>query len=297
VSSLVRFLFPRLDIRGAFVRLDDVWQSMRSGRAYPAVAESLLGELAATIAIIAGELKGQGRLTLQLKGDGPISLLLVECDEELCLRGMARAGNCPQDAPVAELLGVGSAGSGGDAGEGQLVLTFEREAGFYQSIVPLAGETVAEIFTNYLTQSQQQDGQLFLAADANAAAALLLQKMPGADSLDADGWRRLTSLAGTVRREELLELDAASLLLRLFPEDAAGDEEAGLLLFPERTVSWHCPDNREKLAAMIKSWGREEAEAILAEQGVIEIQDEISNRVYRFDAEAVAEIFDPADGN
>jgi len=289
VSSVVRFLFPRLDIRGAFVRLDDAWQAMLDKRGYPSAVESLLGELAATVALIAAELKGQGRLTLQLKGEGPVSLLLVECDETLRLRGMARAGVCPQDASVPELLGVGKECATGEAG--QLLLTLAQDESFYQSIVPLAGESVAAIFNHYLTQSEQQEARLFLAADKEVAAGLFLQKMPAADSMDADGWTRLTRLAATVRSEELLELDAELLLFRLFAEDAVAENDTGLLLFPARTVSWHCPDNREKLVAMIKSWGRAEAEAILTEQGVIEIQDEVGNRAYRFDADAVARIF------
>jgi len=288
VSSVVRFLFPRLDIRGAFVRLEDVWQAMREGRNYPPLVASLLGELAATVALIAAQLKGQGKLTLQLKGSGPVSLLLVECDEALRLRGMARAENCPPDARVPELLGADKAEK---SGEGQLLLTLAQDTGVYQSMVPLAGESVAAIFSHYLAQSEQQEARLFLAADEKVAAGLFLQKMPAADTLDADGWTRLTQLADTVHPEELLELEAEALLLRLFSEDALSEADAGLALFPKRTVHWHCPDNREKLASLIQSWGREEAEAILAERGAIEIQDEISNRTYRFDSNDLAKIF------
>ncbi|MCL2075537.1 MAG: Hsp33 family molecular chaperone HslO [Betaproteobacteria bacterium] len=312
MSSVVRFLFPRLDIRGAFVRLDDAWQAMLQGRDYPQAVASLLGELSATVALIAAELKGQGRLTLQLKGYGAISLLLVDCDEALRLRGMARAGTCPQGASARELLGAGKEGADGE--EGRLLLTLEQETGLYQSIVPLAGDTVSAIFSHYLAQSEQQEARLFLAADKEVVAGLFLQKMPAADSMDADGWTRLTRLADTVRSEELLGLEAASLLFRLFPEDAAAEADedvaatagqnvaaraggymegapAGLVLFPARSVSWYCPDNREKLAALIKSWGRAEAEAVLTEQGAIEIYDEIGNQTYCFDATDVARIF------
>jgi len=290
MSSVVRFLFPRLDICGAFVRLEDVWQAMREGRDYSPVVASLLGELAATVVLIAAQLKSQGKLTLQLKGNGPVSLLLVECDKALCLRGMARAEDCPPNARVPELLG---AGKGGDSGEGQLLLTLAQEAGVYQSMVPLAGDSVAAIFSHYLAQSDQQEARLFLAADETVAAGLFLQKMPTADTLDADGWTRLTYLAGTVRPKELLGLEAETLLLRLFPEDAMPSVGApvGVLFSLERAIHCHCPDNREKLAALIKSWGRGEAEAILAERGVIEIQDEISNRTYRFDKDDLAKIF------
>jgi molecular chaperone Hsp33 len=254
--------------------------------------ESLLGELAATVVLIAAQLKGSGRLTLQLKGNGAVSLLLVDCDEALRLCGMARAEEqCPQGASVPELL-LG-AGKVDNAGEGQLLLTLEQERSIYQSIVPLAGDTVSAIFSHYLMQSEQQEARLFLAANEAVSAGLFLQKMPGADTLDKDGWTRLTSLAETVRPEELLELEAESLLFRLFSEDALpqADAPAGLALFPRRAVYWHCPDNREKLIALIKSWGRKEAEAILTERGAIEIKDEIGNRIYRFDADDLAKIF------
>ncbi len=89
----------------------------------------------------------------------------------------------------------------------------------YQSFVPLVGDSMSAIFEHYLEQSEQQPSRLFATAGSQAACCLFLQKMPDADSRDADGWQRITQLASTVKPAELLELDAESLLTRLFHEE------------------------------------------------------------------------------
>ena len=151
MSSFVRrFLCEHLDIRGAVVRLDDSWHQMQVDRNYQPTVAQLLGETAAVSALIAGQLKQPGRLTLQLRGNGPIQLLVVDCNENLQLRGMARSNPVVLPAPVPTLLGA-------DQG-GQLMLSLDMpEARHpYQSFVPLVGNSIAEIFEHYLEQSEQQ---------------------------------------------------------------------------------------------------------------------------------------------
>ena len=154
----------------------------------------------------------------------------------------------------------------------------------YQSFVPLDGENIAEIFEHYLKQSEQQPSRLFLAADDTGAAGLFLQKLPGADERDADGWARIEQLAATVKAEELLNLDAAELLTRLFHEET-------VRVFEPRPVVHDCPEDWGKVRAMLRSLGRDEVESILAEHGEVLIKDDICNREYRFDAKAVDELF------
>jgi len=282
-STVHRFLFETLDIRGAVVRLGDCWRDMQAGRNYSPVVAQLLGEMAAVTALIAAQLKQPGRLTFQLRGDGPIQLLVMDCNEILQMRGMARANAGITPAPAPELLGA--------ARGGNLLLTLDlplaREP--YQSIVPMVGETIGEIFEHYLEKSEQQESRLFLAAGPETAACLFLQKLPEADRKDPDGWQRIMRLAETVKPEELLNLDAEALLTRLFHEDM---DAHGLRLYEPRPVQYHCPDNREKVADMIRSLGREEAESIIEEHGEILVHDDICNRSYRFDAEEVAFLFD-----
>jgi molecular chaperone Hsp33 len=275
-SNRVRgFLFEQLDIRGAWVQLGPAWREMTAGRNYPEPVLELLGQLAVVTTLIRANLKQTGRLTFQLRGDGAVSLLVMDCDEQLRLRGMARAPAELTAGSLPELLG-----------EGALTLTLDT-AGMrqpYQSHVPLQGETLAAVFEHYLEQSEQTPTRLWLAADQETAAGLFLQALPGADARDPDGWNRVQLLAGTVRADELLGLGSIKLIERLFPEE-------DVRVFDPRPVSYHCPRDPEKIETMLRSVGRAECEAILAEHGEIRVHDDICNHEYVLDADAVAALF------
>ena len=277
-----RFLFEGLDIRGAIVHLDEAWQQMQAGRDYQPTVAQLLGETAAVTALIAGQLKQPGRLTLQLRGNGPVQLLVMDCNEQLQMRGMARSNPVVLPAPVPQLLGA-------DQG-GQLMMSLDLPTARqpYQSYVPMVGDSIAAIFEHYLEQSEQQPSRLFATAGRQAAVCLFLQKLPEADQRDPDGWSRITQLAGTVKPAELLGLDAEDLLARLFHEDMA---EHGIRVYDPQPVAYHCPEDWDKVRDMIRGIGKADAETILAEHGEILIRDDICNREYRFDAAAVAALF------
>ncbi len=281
-SFIRRFLFEHLDIRGAIVHLGDSWQQMQVDRDYQPTVAQLLGETAAVTALIAGQLKQPGRLTLQLRGNGPIQLLVMDCNEQLQMRGMARSNPVVLPAPVHQLLGA-------DQG-GQLMMSLDMPNARhpYQSFVPMVGDSIAAIFEHYLEQSEQQPSRLFATAGPQAAACLFLQKMPGAAHHDADGWQRITQLAATVKPAELLKLDAEALLTRLFHEDMATH---GVRVYDPLPVVYHCPEDWTKVRDMIRSLGREDAETILREHGEILIRDDICNHEYRFGAEDIAELF------
>ena len=269
------FLFEQLDIRGAWVQLGPAWREMTAGRNYPEPVLELLGQLSVVTTLITANLKQAGRLTFQLRGEGAVSLLVMDCDEQLRLRGMARAPAELTAGSLPQLLG-----------EGALTLTLDT-AGMrqpYQSHVPLQGETVAAVFEHYLQQSEQTPTRLWLAANQETAAGLFLQALPGADARDPDGWNRVQLLAGTVRAEELLGLGSISLIERLFPEE-------DVRVYDPRPVSYHCPRDPEKIETMLRSVGRAECESILAEHGEIRVHDDICNHEYVLDAAAVAALF------
>ena len=282
-SSIRRFLFEGLDIRGALVHLGDSWQQMQVDRNYQPTVAQLLGETAAVTALIAGQLKQPGRLTLQLRGNGPVQLLVMDCNEQLQMRGMARSNPVVLPAPVPELLGANQGG--------HLMMSLDMPDARqpYQSFVPMVGDSIAAIFEHYLEQSEQQPSRLFASAGPKAAACLFLQKMPDADQRDPDGWHRITQLASTVKPAELLELDAETLLTRLFHDDMANH---GLRLYDPRPVVYYCPEDWEKVRDMIRSLGRTDAETILAEHGEILIRDDICNREYRFTPDDVTALFE-----
>ncbi|MCL2161249.1 MAG: Hsp33 family molecular chaperone HslO [Betaproteobacteria bacterium] len=325
-STVQRFLLENLDIRGAVVKLTDVWQALQHERGYSPIVAGLLGEMAAVCAVIAGNLKQPGRLTFQVQGSGPVKHLVVDCSEDLNLRGYARAD---LEADMSETNVHGAEGSPGQAslprevarrrrdgrskrgvppdretgaaqdfnpenelpsllGDGQLQLSLETEGleQPYQSIVPLEGDSIAEVFTHYLEQSEQQSTGLWLACGRDASAALFVQKLPGADTKDPDGWRRIQTLAETVRNEELLDLDAAALLRRLFAEE-------DVRLYPPRTVTHDWPREPEKIADLLLTLGEEEVRSMLVENGKLVVRDELSNHTYLFDTSEIDDLFQP----
>jgi molecular chaperone Hsp33 len=277
MDQVRRFLFEDLDIRGALVQLGPAWRQMQAERGYGDTARNLLGELSAVAAIIGSTLKTPGRLTFHLRGHGPVRLLVVDCDEQLRLRGLAKAPADLAAGPIPELFG-----------DGQLALTLDTNLAQqpYQSIVPLDGASVAAVFEHYLMQSEQTPSRLWLMADAGHACGLFLQKLPAADQRDADGWNRIRQLAATITPAELA-LPVETLLTRLFPEE-------DIRLYPPQAVSYHCPRDEQKVLEMLHSLGRAELDAALAEQGEIVINDDICNQEYRFGPDVLEVLFPPA---
>ena len=276
MSNIVqRFMFDDLDIRGAVVRLDSVWEQLMAGRNYPEPVVGLLGQMSATALLLADNLKQPGRLTIQLRGNGPVSLLVIDCSEQLNIRCMAHHAEKISAAQAIDLLG-----------HGQLLLSLDmptmREP--YQSVVPLNGQTIAEVFEHYLRQSEQLASRFFLAASPSGAAGLFLQKMPSTDERDADGWARIEALAATVRTEELLGLTSEDLLTRLFHEET-------VRVFDAHPVTHDCPKDWDKVRNMLLALGREEIYDSIKEHGAIVIHDELSNNEYRFDKQAIDELF------
>lgn len=275
-SYVQRFLLDELDIRGAIVQLDEVWQALLENRDYPAVVRDLLGEMCAVACVIGGNLKQPGRLTIQLQGHGPVSLLVVDIAETLNLRGYAKAS-----ADVAGKLGITDL-----VGDGQLLLSLDmpelRQP--YQSYVPIEGNTIGEVFEHYLTQSEQQPATLHTACSGTKSACLFLQKLPDADKKDPDGWDRITRLASTLQADELLELAPEAILTRLFHQET-------VRLFDAREVTHHWPLDWAKVHGMLRTLGRAELEAVIAEHGEILIHDDLSNHEYRLTADDLAAVF------
>ena len=270
-----RFLFENLDIRGRLVCLTGAWQRMLDGRGYPDDIVALLGHTTALNVLLGANQKGAGRVTLQVQGTGPVKLLVADCTAELRIRGMASYEKAAAARSERGLLG-----------DGRLSVTLEdaKSGRFYQSLVPLEGETLEDIFLHYLTQSEQLPAFLRLYADGGALCGLLLEKLPGADGRDPDGWNRVTHLAATLTLAETRDAQPYDLLTRVFPEEL-------MRVFRLYAVEYHCPYDEEKVKDMLRSLGRDEVQSILAEQGEVVIRNEMCNHEYRFDADAIARLF------
>jgi molecular chaperone Hsp33 len=271
-----RFLFEDLDIRGRLVCLTGAWQRMLDGRDYPEDIAALLGHTTALNVLLGANQKGSGRVTLQVQGSGPVKLLVSDCTAELRIRGMAQ-----YEREHFRFLNERKL-----LGDGRLAVTLEdvRSGQFYQSLVPLEGESLEQIFEHYLAQSEQTTAFVRLKADAGALCGLLLEKLPQADARDPDGWNRVRHLASTLTLEETRDVQPYDLLTRVFPEEL-------MRVFRLYAVEYYCPYDENKVKDMLRGLGRKEVEAILAEQGEVVIRNEMCNHEYRFDARAIAELF------
>jgi molecular chaperone Hsp33 len=264
-----RFLFENLEIRGRLVCLTTAWRRMLEGRGYPPRVAELLGHGTALAVLLGANRKDAGRVTLQAQGSGPVRLLVADCTAGLKVRGMAQYE-----------------GTEADLGAGRLAVTYEDAASgqLYQSLVPLEGRDLGEIFENFLRRSEQAEAFLRLRADDTALCGLLLEKLPGADAKDADGWNRVTQLAATLRLEETMDAQPYDLLVKLFPEEL-------LRVFRLHPVAYHCPWNPASVERVLRSLGRPEVESILGERGEVVIRNEMCNHEYRFDRAAVEAVF------
>src|SRR5687768_7708739 len=271
-----RFLFEDLDIRGRLVCLTGAWQRMLDGRDYPEDIAALLGHTTALNVLLGANQKGSGRVTLQVQGSGPVKLLVADCTAELQIRGMASYQQPESPVPSERSL----------LGNGRLSVTLEdlKSGQLYQSLVPLEGETLEQIFEHYLAQSEQATAFLRLKADNGALCGLLLEKLPKADARDPDGWNHVTHLASTLTLDETRDVQPYELLTRLFPEEL-------MRVFRLYAVEYHCPYDESKVKDMLLGLGRQEVDSILAEQGEVVIRNEMCNHEYRFDARAIAELF------
>ncbi len=282
-DSLRRFVFERYPFRGQLVHLGPAWAAMMEHHDYPDHVRDSLGEAVAAAALLSSTLKYEGLLSLQLRGEGPMHLMLVECTDGLAMRAVARFRDVPDTRDLREL-----------SGNGTLTVTIEsaNAANRYQGIVPLAGASMSDCLRAYFEQSEQLPTRLWLHADGDSASGLLLQRLPvtsrpagvtesGAGGVAEheieDAWRRVQLVADTVTPGELAGLEDRDLLRRLFAED-------DVRMFRSAPVFFRCRCSRERVSNMLKSLGREEVDSVLAEFGQVEVRCEFCSRAYRFDA-------------
>ena len=315
MSELHKFLFEGLPVRGMLVRLTDDWQQVLarrvpSGDTFAPPVRALLGEMAAAGVLMQANIQFAGALVLQMFGDGPVKLAVAEVQSDLAFRVTAKViGEVIEDARLEAMLNV--------HGQGRCAITLDprdKRPGQqpYQGVVALHGDRreplqqLSEVLEHYMLQSEQLDTRMILAADDSIAAGLLIQRLPvqGGGNLQGaqrnedligldEAYNRIALLAGTLTREELLTLDADTVLRRLFWEEPLRR------LPPQRNAAgeggprFACSCSRERVGSMLKGLGREEVDSIIEEQGRVEIGCEFCGLKYHFDPVDVGELFTP----
>ncbi len=317
MSELHKFLFDGLPVRGVLVRVTDAWTDILARRnsgsadgAYPPPVQNMLGEMVAAATLMQSNIKFNGSLIMQIFGDGPVKLAVVEVKSDLGLRATAKVtGALASDASLSMMVNVNN--------EGKCAITLDPANKFpgqqpYQGVVPLFGdqheklESLSQVLEHYMLQSEQLDTTLVLAANDKVAAGLLIQRLPleGVGNLAGslvsqanedeigvnEHYNRIAILASSLKREELLTLDVDTILRRLFWEESLSRFEP---LVGEQAPHFSCSCSRERVVNMIRGLGLEEAQSILTERPDIEVACEFCGEHYRFDPVDVAHIFAP----
>ena len=282
-DALARFVFENAAVRGALVSLDDTCREILDCHPYPPALKRALAELLAAVTLLASTLKFKGTLMVQLQSDGPVRLLVVECDATLTLRATAQwkdaAAALPETTPLLELAG--------GAEHGRLAITLDPKDGgpVYQGIVALEATSIATLIEHYLRASEQVDSRMAIATDGPRVRGLLLQRLPGATAADDNTWARATARVEALPPWTLLARGAAAELLQAhFPDD-------DVRLFAARPARFACSSSDERVANTLRMLGRVEVDSILAEQGLIGITCEFCNRRYTFVAEDARALF------
>ena len=307
-----------MPVRGMLVRLTDAWQDILARRAantqtgpYPVPVRQLLGEMAAAGVLMQGNIKFNGALILQIFGDGPVKVGVVEVQPDFSLRATcSQVGEVAPEASLSQMVNLHN--------QGRCAITLDPKDRLpgqqpYQGVVPLFGdqgeklESISEVLQHYMLQSEQLDTVLVLAADDQVAAGLLIQRLPveGEGNLagqmdsvareaelgQSEDFSRIAILAKSLKREELLTLDAETILHRLFWEEPLARFEP---MVGDNGPRFACSCSRERVGHMIRSLGTAEVESILAEQGQVEVGCDFCGAQYRFDPVDAAGLFSAA---
>ena len=273
---LHRFLLEKAGVRGVLVRLGASWQDIASRVDYPGELRDALGQAVAASAMLTGNVKFEGSLSLEFKSQGALRLLFAECTDKGRLRGLARFddGTLPVTNGKLDLS---------ELPEAALAITIGQiDRGRYQGLVDLDTSSLAEALENYFERSEQLPARILLAADQQHAVGLILQPVAGegghsAAENDDDAWERVGHLTATLSASEMLSTRPEELLFRLYHEET-------VRMYEPKPLAFGCTCSQERVEGMLRALGRDEVEATLEDRdGEIEVICEFCATRYVFD--------------
>ncbi|MBB1457133.1 Hsp33 family molecular chaperone HslO [Pseudoalteromonas sp. SG43-5] len=275
---LHRYLFNELDVRGELVQIESAYNEMIADHNYPDPVKALLGELLVATCLLTATLKFEGEIAVQLQGDGPVKYAVINGDDKQNMRGIARLQSEIAGTTVKELIG-----------QGYMVITITPEKGErYQGIVPLEHDTLSECIESYFEQSEQLKTRLWFATDTTEGSAkacgLFLQVLPVDKQKSIEDFAHLEALSNTIKNEELLHLDANTVLTRLYHEDNPR-------VFEPQAIKFKCGCSRDKTITALVNIGQEELLKDVTEKGSVNINCHYCLKEYVFNEQDIKSIF------
>ena len=275
-DTLQRFLFEHASIRGEIAHLDETYRTIMQQHPYPPMVKQLLGEALVSCLLLAGSIKFEGDISLQFHGDDNLPLILVQCDHQLNVRAFAKFKKGAEIADYATAFLQGKM---------VFVINQYHQTETYQSMVPILSTSMSENLMHYFAQSEQIASQVWLAVNEEKVSGMLLQLMPGQDTLQREQfWEYAVQLGQTISEEELLNLDNTTILHRLY-------HETELRLYTARPVRFECRCNEDKMKQVLTVLGKEDVDQLLKEKGQVEVRCDFCNQQYTFDAIDITLLF------
>ena len=284
-DQLHRYLFENFAVRGELVTVSQTLQQILENHTYPQPVKTVLAELLVATSLLTATLKFEGSITVQLQGDGPVRLAVINGDNNQQLRGVARyEGELPSDGKLQSLIG-----------NGQLIITITPEQGErYQGIIALDADTLAGCLEHYFAQSEQLATKLWIRTGYHQgeprAAGILLQALPAQSEDHSADFDHLTQLTATIKDEELFGLEAEEILYRLYHQDK-------VRVFDPQAVEFRCTCSRARCEGALLQIEKEEVLEMVQELGKIDMHCDYCGAQYQFDGIDVETLFSRAPDN
>ncbi|MFJ5400615.1 Hsp33 family molecular chaperone HslO [Pectobacterium sp. CHL-2024] len=283
-DQLNRYLFENYAVRGELVTVNETYQRILTNHDYPVAVQTLLGEMLVATSLLTATLKFSGDITVQLQGDGPLKLAVINGNHQQQMRGVARLqGDIAPGSSLKEMVG-----------NGYLVITITPTDGErYQGVVGLEGETVAECLESYFQQSEQLPTRLFIRTGQHdgkqAAAGMLLQVLPAQDA-DRNDFDHLAQLTTTVKADELFTLPATEVLYRLYHQEE-------VTVYEPQDVEFRCHCSRDRCADALMTLSDQEVNEMIEQDGEIDMHCDYCGTHYLFNSLDIRAIRQDSSGN
>ena len=285
-DTLHRFIFEDTDIRGNYVKLNHTIEEATQHQALPQNIHIALGELMIASSLLASTLKLDGSLTLQIQTNGPLKLLIAECNENLGIRGTVK-----WNGPIESIAPIDL------TKEGHFIITLIQKNAKtpYQGIVPMEGNSISELLENYMLRSEQIQTKLWIHSQENIFHGLLIQKLPfnsSAEALDHDAmisaWEDIVMSADKSFKTIHPELEASKILQTIFSSET-------IRLFDPSYPNFACSCSKKSVENMLRLIGKKECESIIEEQSSITIHCDFCNECYKYSEDEVEFIFNESE--